>query len=464
VAYIIIYLRNKRDEMYIFRWLKKKSNKMLDSSETEFLPAVVEIMETPPSPAGRTVLWTIIGLVVIALVWSIIGEIDEVAVAPGKLIPIGNVKVIQAEDKGVVKSILVKEGQIVSKGQVMLELDPLFSAADLAKIKKEHAFYSLEAERLLAEREGRAFIPSGNQELDPKDVSVQMQLYYSRASEYKTKVSAAQAAVYQSEANLEAARINEQKYDDQLGIALEKERRIEKLVDQNAVAYFQLLDQRAKRMELERDLAAQREEVARCASAALQARHNLGQISAEHETEISTKLIDARKQVFANGEELKKAEEKNKYTSILSPIDGRVSQLSVHTIGGVVNPAQTLMMVVPEDVPIVAEVWIANKDIGFVQAGQSVEIKVETYNFQKFGTVSAVVTQISPDATEDKEKGLVYRAELAIIKNNINLDGNTVYLSPGMAVSAEIKTQRKRIIEFFLEPFRKYRSEAFRER
>jgi len=450
--------------MNCFKLIKKVTNRHLTASETEFLPAVIEVIEKPPSPTGRLIIYSIMGLAIGALIWAFVGEIDEVAVAPGKVIPVGHVSVIQAEDKGIIRNIYVRDGQEVKKGQVLIEMDPLFSEADFAKNKKEYNFYNLEIERLTAEKEGRPFLPSRDLDINANDVSVQLQLYESRNREYLTKLAAAESMVRQNEANLHIARINEQKYAEQLAIAIERETRIERLISENAVAYFQLLEYRGKRMELQRGYAAQQAETDRYEAALMQSKNNLEQVIAEHDRDITTKLIEAKKQLAIISEELRKTGEKNRLTAVISPIDGSVSQLNVHTVGGIVTPAQVLMNVVPTDVPLLAEVWIANKDIGFVHMGQSAEIKVETYNFQKFGTIPAEIIQISSDAEQDKDKNFAYRAELSINQKVVTVNGENFYISPGMSISAEIKTQKKRIIDFFLEPFKKYRNEALRER
>ncbi len=448
----------------IMKFLKKKANVTYTASETEFLPAALEIVETPPSPAGRMVLWTIIGLIVIGLLWSIFGHVDEVAVAPGKLIPIGFVKVVQAEDKGVVKAIHVQDGQAVKQGQLLLELDPTFSAADLARLKKEIAYYNLEIERLTAEKEDKTFSPQLTPELELKDIDFQLRLYQSRQNEFKAKVATAESNIRQAEANLQIAYANQVKYEALYEIAKEREERIQQLVNENAVALFVLLEYRSKRLELEQNLAAQLAEIARNESAIAQSREVMASIIAERDKDINTKLVEDQKLVNGYNEEIKKAAEKDRLSRIVAPIDGRVTQLSVHTVGGVVTAAQALLAVVPEDASLEVEAWVANRDIGFVKPGQRAEIKIETFSFQKYGTIGADVVEISPDAIEDKEKGRVYRVALKLDKDNVLVNDKEVYLAPGMTVSAEIKIKQKRIIEFFLDPFRQYQSEALRER
>lgn len=316
----------------IMKFLKKKANVTYTASETEFLPAALEIVETPPSPAGRMVLWTIIGLIVIGLLWSIFGHVDEVAVAPGKLIPIGFVKVVQAEDKGVVKAIHVQDGQAVKQGQLLLELDPTFSAADLARLKKEIAYYNLEIERLTAEKEDKTFSPQLTPELELKDIDFQLRLYQSRQNEFKAKVATAESNIRQAEANLQIAYANQVKYEALYEIAKEREERIQQLVNENAVALFVLLEYRSKRLELEQNLAAQLAEIARNESAIAQSREVMASIIAERDKDINTKLVEDQKLVNGYNEEIKKAAEKDRLSRIVAPIDGRVTQLSVHTL------------------------------------------------------------------------------------------------------------------------------------
>lgn len=448
----------------ISEFLNKKLKAQQSKEETEFLPAALEVVETPPSPIGRMVLWTLFILVSLTLAWAILGNVDEVAVAPGKIIPVGNVKVVQAEDKGVIKTICVKDGQKVKQGELLLELDTTFTAADVTRIRKEIAYYNLELDRLIAEQQELPFVPQKSTDIEDKDIDFQIKLYQSRLAEYQVKLLAANSSLKQNEANLTSARANYQKSVSLYDIAKEKERRIEQLVSENAIATFVLFDHRAKRLELEQEIAAKTAEIAGLEWAIVQSQQSVSAIRAERNRDIATKMVEDRKQLQVNQEELKKAQEKDRLSRITAPIDGRVCQLAVHTVGGIVTSAQPLLEIVPEDTELQVEAWVANKDIGFIQQGQQAEAKVETFSFQKYGTIGAKVVDISPDAVEDKEKGRVYRVLMSIDKNSFNVNNREVALTPGMTASGEIKIRQKRIIEFFLDPFRQYQSEALRER
>ncbi|CQR74266.1 Hemolysin secretion protein D, chromosomal [Sporomusa ovata DSM 2662] len=437
----------------------------LTRTEMEFLPAALEVVETPPSPLGRAIAWMLISLFVIALLWACIGHVDEVAVAPGKIIPSGYTKTIQAFDTGVVKTIHVKNGSKVQPGDVLIELDTTFTAADLARQLKEQAYYQLEIARLLAEQQDIPFVPNSNAGVNPQDVQYQLQLYRSRMAEYQAKLAAAQQAVNQAGAALDTIQATKEKLTQQLEIITEQENKMKELADAGAVGSFQYLEYRKQRIGIQQDLAAQSSDLVKANHALLQSMETLNNIKGEHDKDIMQKLVDDRRQLQAVEEDLHKAQEKNRLSTVTSPIAGTVQQLAVTTVGGVVTPAQNLMLVVPEGEQLEVEAWVANKDIGFLYEGQNAEIKVETFNFQKYGTLDATLVEISRDAVEDKDKGLIYRALLRTNSDYFDLaSGRTVSISPGMAVTAEIKTRQKQIIEYFMDPFIKYKSEGLRER
>lgn len=453
----------KKINEFIKKFHSKDENK-LKEEEIEFLPAALEVIEMPPSPVGRTVLWTLFALIIVTFVWVMVGSVDEVAVANGKIIPNGQVKTIQAEDKGVVKEIHVVEGQIVKKGDLLIELDTTITEADVNNLRHQVAYYSLDIERLLAEQASAPFMAKEQPGLESRDILFQQNLYNSRLAEYNAKMAVAQSNMRQAEASLASARSGYVKLIDMYNIAKEKEERVEKLAVENAISTFILLDHQSKRVELGEDINAQQSEIAKLEWGLVQAQQQMDSINAERNRDITSSLVEDKKQLASYQEELKKAEEKDRLSHIVAPTDGRVSQLSVHTVGGVVTAAQGLMEIVPEDAVLQVEAWVQNKDIGFVQVGQSAEVKVETFSFQKFGTIDAKITEISPNAVEDKEKGRVYRVMLELDKNSFIVNGQEVPLGSGMTSTAEIKIRQKRIIEFFLDPFRQYKSEALRER
>lgn len=435
-----------------------------EGTETEFLPSILEVTETPPSPVGRAVLWTIVALLVAGGVWVFVGEVDEVAVAGGRVIPVGNVKVVQSQNKGAIKELLVREGDYVQEGQTLLVLDTTKTQADVDQLKKQVAYYAMTVDRLQSEMNDQPFIPPDNKDgvLDQKDIDAQVSLYNSRRTKLMADKQKNAAAIAQEEAAIESAQAQQQKYVSLYEVAMEKEQRLEGLFQENAVSYFQLLEARATRVEYQKSAEAMDQEIQKGQAKLAEARDLQATTDSAYRQETMTQLVEAKRQLNTFREELTKANETNVQSEIVAPVSGRVNQLAVHTVGGVVSEGQALMMVVPDDATLEIEAFADNKDIGFIQKGQDAEVKVETFNFQKFGMVNAKVYEISPDVidnTQDKQKDGKYRLTLSIDGDDSGID-----LSPGMNVTAEIKIKKKRIIDFFLDPFRQYKDEALRER
>ncbi|MGM9539754.1 HlyD family type I secretion periplasmic adaptor subunit [Anaerovibrio sp.] len=457
----------ERLRLYLDRWTAnaragKKGE--LTAQEREFFPPVLEMMAKPPAPAARKLLWVLIALLIAAVLWLCFGHVDEVAVAEGKVIPSGEAKVVQAEDKGVIRNILVVEGQYVHKGDLLVELDTTMTQADLDNLRHRAAYYEADIKRLLAEQSGSGFELAEDSFLEGQDRLFQQNLYSSRMAHYRSRLAEATYNLRQQEAALDAERSGYEKLSRLYVIAREKNDRVMKLADENAISTFTVLEYQAKAVELEEDLRGQAHKIEKAAWSARQARQQLEELRAEHDKEITAMLVESRRQLASCQEELKKAEEKKRLSMLCAPIDGRIAHLGVHTVGGVVTPAQALMEVVPESAKLEVEAWVQNRDIGFVQVGQPAEVKIEAFSFQKYGTLHGSVESISPDAMEDKDKGRRYRVVIELEEPQFQLRDRTADIASGMTASAEIKIRQKRIIEFFLDPFRQYRSEALRER
>ena len=431
--------------------------------ELEFLPAALEIVESPPSPIGRALLWTVVSFFLIALVWSIVGTVDEVAVAPGKVIPSGYTKVVQAEDKGIVRRLNVANGTPVREGDVLIELDTVITEADMARLTKERDFYVLDLARLFADRDGKPFVPPQGG-WDPEVVLHQQELSRTRQLEFRSRINVLKQQALMAKAALRNSKRQYDKYAALLPIVAEQRKKTEELASDGTVSLLEHQTYLQKEIEVRQDLLSQRAEVDRNEHTVAESDMELKKAESEWYSEISARIVEDRKQLQAVEEELVKAQEKNRLSRITAPIDGVVQQLEIHTLGAIVTPAQPLMLIVPAGGGIEYEVWLENRDIGFVRAGQDAEIKVETFSFQKYGTLKGRVKSVATEAKEDQKRGLIYQALLETSRDHYVVEGKKIPLLPGMSVTGEIKTRRKRIIEYFLDTFRRYTNEALRER
>ena len=441
----------------------KKWISVSDASADEFSPPAIEVLEKSPSKAGQYLVWALSGLFILFIIWTFVGEIEEVAVARGKVIPVGYTKVLQAEDKGIVKQILVQEGQFVHKDELLMELDPTLSESDLNALKKEIKYHELTIERIMAELEHRPFvIPQGD--YDEKDIVQQKNLYQTRTTEWKAKNAFLDAQIRQKEDNVRVANSSLRKYTELLGIAKEREAKLKEIVEIGAISKYTYLDYKGKCIELEQNVEMNHSELSAAKADAAASHQEKAEYIASWNRKLQEELIDSCKQYNACKEQERKALLKNRLVEIKSPSDGTVHKLDIHTIGAVVQPAQELMEIVPAGTKMEVEAWLENKDVGFVQQGMPVEVKVDAFNFQKFGTLNGTVREISPDAITDKERGQIYKVLVSLDATSFNKDGKELSMISGMTVSAEIKTRKKRVIDFFLEPFQTYKNEALRER
>ena len=447
-------------------------------SEREFLPAALEIIETPASPAGRSIAGAIIAFFVLALSWAVLGWVDIVATAPGKIVPTGRSKVIQPLDSGIVHAIHVQNGQMVKAGDLLIELDPTESEADRNRLADELLAARLEAARLEAMLSGApdpsaAFVaPPGT---DPAQVALSRQLVGSAMAEFWAKLAELDQQAAQHEANRVAVAATIEKLNAVLPLLREQLAMRKVFYERNVGSKLDYLDAQERVLEMERDLAVQRSRLSEAQAAAAADAESRRETEAERRRSWLAALADAQVKVQALVQDFVKADERMRRQVLSAPIDGVVQQLAVHTIGGVAKPADTLLVLVPTDSGLEIEAVIANADIGFVHPGQSAKIKVDTFTFTRYGLIDGKLLSVSPDSTPEagvndapdartrsREPG--FTARVGLDRTSMKIGDQVVPLRPGMAVTVEINTGERRIIDYLLSPLLRYTQESMRER
>jgi hemolysin D len=456
--------------------------------ELAFLPAALEIVETPPSPVGRALGFVIILMFSATLVWAWYGTIDIVASATGKIMPSGRTKVIQPFETGVVRAILVQDGQAVSAGEVLVELDPTVNAADRDRLRSD-----LLAERLNIARL-RAALAGGEDPLavftPPADapetlVGVQRQLLVNQVGEHRAKVAALGRQQAQKEAEQATIQATIQKLEAVIPVIQPRVDMRRTLMEKDLGSRIAYLETLQLLLERQKELGIQSSHLQEAAAAVSALRETRSQAVAEFRRALSDELAKSEQKAIGLSQELIKAEQKTRLQRLAAPVDGVVQQLAIHTVGGVVTPAQSLMVVVPSDSRLEIEAMVPNRDIGFVHPGQAAEIKVDTFNFTRYGLLHGEVLSVSQDAiirerkqersdergqggeansSEPKGQELTYSARISLDRTRMQIDDRMVNLSPGMAVTVEIKTGSRRILSYVLSPLLRYRQEVLRER
>jgi len=325
--------------------------------------------------------------------------VDIVVSAQGKALPSGEIKIVQPLEMGVIKDILVQEGQEVKKGQTLMILDPSINITILKAKYKENDILTLEINRLKAYLDEKPFYSDNN----------------------------IQKSLYQS-ANNRRANLRELYYKTK-----KEEENLKKILDiVSHNEYNQLKDKRLQYLE---------------------------QLISNKNNYLS-ELTEKQNQQIQLNSDIKSIEYKNKKQLIISPVDGNVGKLLIHTQGGIVSPAQNLISIIPKDAPLVFKVNVQNQDIGFIKEDMNVSVKIATFNFQKYGLIDATVTHISDDAIEDEKLGLIYEVLIKPKKYHLEYANKKYKINSGMSVTAEVKIGKRRVINFFIYPLIRYMDEG----
>jgi hemolysin D len=451
-----------------WRIRRQLDGEKLHFHEVEFLPAALSLQSAPPSPAPRVAMWLIMGLLGSALVWSIVGHIDITASAQGKVVPDGRTKVIQPMETAAVRAIHVVDGQEVKAGDVLVELDATAAHADVDKTAEELATAKLQVarERALVEAIDlrRAPTPAWPAEVARARVLQEATLLDGEYRDFVAKRERLQAERGHNEAELRTAQTLIEKLQKTVPLAQVKADNYADMVRQNLVPRHAYLDTERQLVEDKADLVTQRRRLDESKASTAQAQSELVALVTDTRRTALEALNDASQKAADLSRELLKAQSRDQYMTLRAPVPGTVQQLAVHTVGGVVTPGQPLLSVVPADASVEVEAQIENKDIGFITVGQDVELKVDTFLYTKYGTVEGRVQAIARDAVQDDKKELLYPVQIRLKRSAINVDGRLVKLVPGMRGTVEIKTGRRKIVDYLLSPLIQHTHEAGRER
>lgn len=437
--------------------------------ESEFLPAALALRDTPVHPAPRIAMGLIIALLTVALIWACLGKVDVDATAAGKVIPNGYVKTIQAEETAVVKTIYVHDGQHVKRGEALIDLNATAAQADVASARSN--LYATRYEVARAEAMLKAIAGDRPPQLQadsslgsPAELALERQVLAGEYADYVSNITRISANIAQSTATLHETNDEISKLEQTLPLEEFKERSYVPLVSKGYVSKNEYYSEEQAVIQMRQDLAAQksrRDETKAALDAAIRARSVY--VDNARRTWLE-KIHDDDQKIASLTQELAKATQQQRFMHLTAPVNGTVQQLAVHTIGGVVAPAQTLLTVVPDGRKLLVSAIINNQDIGFIKESQPAEIKVETFPYERYGALHGTVVQVSNDAVQDDKLGLIFTAQIALSQDKMRIGDRWIHLTPGMAVTAEIKTGRRRIISYVLSPLVQHARNSFHER
>lgn len=446
-------------------------------NEHDFSPALVRLQAAAPSPLGRAVLYALLALVATTLLWTALAPLDIVAAAEGKLVPSGYLKIIQPTEAGVVREVLVREGDRVGEGEVLARMDTALLAAEGRALTADYDAKRLALRRIDAQLAGERLTREAG---DPAAAYAQVEAQHAaNLRAFENALAQERSVGERARHDLAAAEAVKAKLLQVLPHYRDQENAFEKLARDGYVGRLMESEKRRDRIEKEQDLRAQENLIASARATIVQSESRLAQIEADYRRQLLAERADVAPQVARLSEELAKQVHRHGLLELRAPQAGIVKDLATHTPGTVVAPGTILMTLVPLGEKLRAEVWVANDDAGFVRPGQIAKLKLAAFQFQKYGMAQGKVAQVSADATEapnpntrsgglvgrDRPAGaLAFRALIDLESQVLENDGRRYALVPGMQVVAEVNLGTRTVLEYLVSPLRKAFHEAARER
>ena len=426
---------------------------------------------------------------VATLMWASLAEVELSAVAPGRIVPQGQVKTIRSFDQGKIRRIAVEEGSAVEKGDVLIEFDTTLVDAEIAKHTSELRIKAVEAARLealLGWREGKPFRPPP--EAPTEIVAINRKLLADQIAVHRARLRELDGLLGERRAKLRTLGAGIAKYEKLLPILRERTAMQETLYRKNHNSRIDLFEEQERLVELEGNMALRKEEL-------VQARASLAALAAQEEGTVSefygerrSTLATVQERMMVLRQDIRQTREHRDRHTLLSPVDGVVQDLAVHTEAGMVEPGARLMVIVPRDAGLRVEAFVSNADIGFIKPGQRVTLKVATFDFRRYGAIDGTVSHIGRDAVNaggqtgghgppgvmaaaslgapppGAAAGPMFKALIDLDQTYMEIEGRKIDLLPGMSAEAAVILGKQRLIEYVLQPLRGYRQDAFREK
>lgn len=441
----------------------------LDPLAHDFRADLLTIQQSPPAQWPRGALLAVCALVGALLLWACFAKLDVIATAQGRLVPLSFTKVVQPAEPGVVQDILVKDGQAVKAGDVLLRLDARLAQSELSGLGRDVAIKRLSLLRIEAELAERPFLAPADA---PADVVAQVQAQYrARRQSFLDAIAQETESLNKAKADLASAQQILSKLRQTVPIYQQSAQAYDKLLKEGFVGEVAANEKKREFVEREQDLKAQEAAVQSLQAVIAASDRKIASIRSNNRSQLENERIDTLTQLNKSGQELSKSTIRSGLLEIRAPNDGIVKDLAVTSQGAVVQAGSLLMNIVPQNEQLQAEVLLSNEDVGFVAQGQKAQVKVAAYPFQKYGLIDGQVSLLSADSADPKQQQqtqqptLSYRALVSLNSQHLQtLSGEKLQLTAGMLVVAEIHQGRRTVLEYLLSPVMKVGAEAARER
>lgn len=428
--------------------------KKIKDDSYEFKPVIIEIEDTPQNPLGRTILYIVLSLIIFTFLWLFLAKIDIVVSSQGKVIPNGEIKILKPLESGVVSKILVKEGDKVLKGDTLMSIDPSVTTVNLQTKENELNNLNMSIIRLKALGNESNLT---NEELNLLSNS-ELNLFLNQKNSYDNSINQYKFSIEELNFNIESSKDEIIRLNNLLNKNQNRLNRLEKVKDIISLKEYDELQKEVYDLTSKLNIAKNNKTAA--INKLNATKEELEVFKQNSKGKFLDELITKQKEANLIKAEINAYLFQSKQQLIKSPVDGYVGKLLVNTESGVVNSGEALITIIPANEPLIIKATTLNKDIGFLKEGQKVAIKIDTFNFQKYGKLDGELIHIANDAIEDEKLGIVYEIKVKPLKTTLNIDGEIKNIEPGMSVIAEVKVGKRRVIELFIYPIIKYLDEG----
>ncbi|HET7086185.1 MAG TPA: HlyD family type I secretion periplasmic adaptor subunit [Rhizomicrobium sp.] len=429
-----------------------------------FKPDAVAIEEAPIPVSVNAALYVLAGLLVIAILWAIFGALDRIVVAPGKISTRTPLLVMQPFTTSRILQINVKAGDHVHKGQVLVGFDPAFAQADVASLQHKVETLTAQTARLEAELAGKLFAAAPG---DSAERFTQAQIFDHEMSDYQAELKQRDSRLEQFQSQIRVDQASLPGIRSQLDMAHRMVTIQQNLRAQQAAAELDVM--RAQSAEIDSDLKLRNTmgDMTKLEAQRTETQHERQAFLDKWRSDHSQQLVQARQDLAESSETLSKAHRMKDLTEIVAPVDGVVLEVADRSTGSVLREAETLLTLVPDGADLYVEANVPSRDVSYVKVGDTVRVKLETYPFQRFGTINGKLDVISADSVplkqDDAQSQLVYRVQVRITDSLADLAARGIHVRPGLVASAEIKSGKRSVASYVLNPILRTADESLRE-
>ena len=434
-------------------------------ADWEYVHSPLEAARTGPRPESRRLLAVIMGFLTLFLLWAMFAEIDEVVRGEGKVIPSSSVQKIQNLEGGIIEEVFVKVGDIVQKDQELLRIDATGFQASLGEQEQKIASLKAAMARLEAEVEGRAPVFPPELATEAPDVlAAEENLYRSRQLELDSGLGVLRQQVNQKAQEIREYQSRAKQQAESLELVRQELNKTEPLLARGIVPEIEVLRLRRQVVELEGDLSGTRLAIPRAQAAMAEAQNRVQEQLGRFKSQAAKELADIREQYNRFGQAIRGTADKVTRTQVRSPVYGTVKQIMHGTIGGVVQPGQEIMEIVPLADSLLIEAQILPKDVAFIRPGQAARVRLSAYDYTIYGALEATLENISADTVTDDKGNSFYIIRVRTTQNHVGTARNPQPIMPGMVGTVDILTGKKTILQYLMKPVLKARERALQER